>query len=198
MAGEDQDARLDAATALRDLNQAFVAHDRDLEGLRALQKFATREASAMRNGARRDRVAMGQAAMESPDSGLDSGFEDRAVAGRCNPTSTVVEIHYEPDGLIASLILGPAFGGPPGRAHGGIVCAVFDDVTGFTISHLGEPAFTGELTVRYVAAVPLGEKLTVSARLDRRERRKLFINEEMSVGDQVVARCRATCITAAR
>jgi len=198
MTVDDQVARLDAAAALRDLNHAFVAHDRDINGLRSLAKLATREADAMRNGALRDRVAMSQAWLESPGSGLDSGFEDRAVAGRANPTATVIEIHAAgPDGLVASVVLGPAHSGYPGRAHGGIVCAAFDDITGFTIRHLGEQAFTGELTVRYVAPVPLGERLEISARLDGREGRKLFISEKMTLGENVVATCRATCITAA-
>jgi acyl-coenzyme A thioesterase PaaI-like protein len=195
---DDQRARLDAAAALRDLNHAFVAHDRDIDGLRALERTATREANAMRSGAVRDRAAMSQEWLRAPDSGIDSGFEDRAVAGRCNPTAAVIEIHEEgPGGLIASVVLGPAHCSFPGRAHGGIVCAAFDDITGFTIRHLREPAFTGELTVRYLGAVPLGERLEIRARFDGRERRKLFVSEEMRFGGDVVATCRATCITAA-
>jgi acyl-coenzyme A thioesterase PaaI-like protein len=93
-------------------------------------------------------------------------------------------------------VLGPACASWPGRAHGGIACAIFDDVTGFTLGHLGENAVTGELTVRYLALVPLGEELVISARFDGRERRKLFVSEEMKFGEQVVATCRATCITA--
>jgi acyl-coenzyme A thioesterase PaaI-like protein len=195
---DDRRARLDAAAALRALNHAFVAHNRDIDGLRALQRTATREANAMRSGVVRDRAAMSQESLRTPDSEIDSGFEDRAVAGRGNPTAAVVEIHEEgPDGLIASVVLGPAYCSFPGRAHGGIVCAVFDDITGFAIRHLGEPAFTGELTVRYLAPVPLGERLEISARFDGRERRKLFVSEEMRFDGGVVATCRATCITPA-
>ena len=62
---------------------------------------------------------------------------------------------------------------------------------------LDDNAFTGELTVRYRAPVPLGELLTITARMDGRERRKRFIYEEMAIGGQVVATCRATCITPA-
>ena len=71
-----------------------------------------------------------------------------------------------------------AFEGAPGRAHGGIVAAAFDDVTGFVIGQLREPAFTGELTVRYLAPVPVDEPLEMRARLEGRERRKLFITAE--------------------
>jgi acyl-coenzyme A thioesterase PaaI-like protein len=93
------------------------------------------------------------------------------------------------------VILHPAFEGAPGRAHGGIVSAVFDDVTGFVIGFIGEPAFTGELTVRFVAPVPVEEELTIKARLVGRERRKLYITAEATAGDEVVATCKATYIT---
>jgi len=201
-------ARLDAAAALRDLNHAFISHNRDLEGLRVLQQAATREAVAMRSGPPRDRAAMAQAYFESdqhrrgalrdsPDVALVSGLEDRAVAGRANPTATVVDAQYVDDGVVATVTLGPACEGAPGRAHGGVVCAVFDDVTGMLTVRLEDTAFTGELTVRYLAPVPLGELLTITARLEGRERRKRFIYEEMTTSGQVVATCRATCITPA-
>jgi predicted thioesterase len=59
------------------------------------------------------------------------------------------------------------------------------------IGKLREPAFTGELTVRYLAPVPVGEPLEVRARLDGRERRKLFISAEARHDGEVIATCRA-------
>ena len=79
-----------------------------------------------------------------------------------------------------------------------IVAAAFDDVTGFVIGRIREPAFTGELTVRYVAPVPVDETLVMRARLDGRERRKLFISAEAHAGEQLVATCRAIYITVDR
>jgi acyl-coenzyme A thioesterase PaaI-like protein len=203
---EQQDGRLAAAAALRDLNHAFVAHDRDDEGLRALADAATDHAAAMRSGARRDRLALMQAARVARANGPavsevmiaagpGSGFEDRAVAGRANPTSVDLAVEFEGDEVVARVTLLPAFEGAPRRAHGGIVAAVFDDVTGFVIGLLGEPAFTGELSVRFEAPVPVEQELIVRARLDGRERRKLFISAEATAGGEVVATCRAIYIT---
>jgi acyl-coenzyme A thioesterase PaaI-like protein len=200
---EDDDRRLDAAAALRDLNHAFVAHDRDDAGLRELVTTATEQAAAMRRGPRRDRLALMQAARaESTDqsalmvaSGPRSGFQDRAVGGRTNPTSVELDGEFIGDEVVVRFTLRAACEGAPGRAHGGMVAAVFDDVTGFVIGFLGEPAFTGELTVRFVAPVPVEELLTVRARLVGRERRKLFITAEATAGETVVATCRATYIT---
>ena len=76
-----------------------------------------------------------------------------------------------------------------------MVAAIFDDVTGFVIGKLQEPAFTGELTVRYLAPVPVDEGLEIRARLDGRERRKLFISAEMLAGGKIVAICRAIYVT---
>jgi acyl-coenzyme A thioesterase PaaI-like protein len=200
---EEVDGRFGAAAALRDLNHAFVAHDRDDAGLRELRETAREQAAAMRRGTPRDRLALMQAARAAlPEggtlfavSGPSTGFEDRAVGGRANPTSVDFDVDFGPDEIVARVVLHRAFEGAPGRAHGGIVSAVFDDITGFVIGLLGEPAFTGELTVRFVAPVPVEKLLTIRARLDGRERRKLFISAEATDGDTVVATCKATYIT---
>ncbi len=60
---------------------------------------------------------------------------------------------------------------------------------------LEEPAFTGELTVRYVAPVPVDTPLEVRAWLRGRERRKLFIEGDARDGDHLVATCSAIYIT---
>ena len=119
------------------------------------------------------------------------GFEDRAVGGASNPTSVDVDVRFEGDEVIATVVLRRAFEGAPGRAHGGIVAAAFDDVTGFVIGLLREPAFTGELTVRYVKPVPVDQPLEMRARLRGRERRKLFISGEVHADDVVILTCRA-------
>ncbi|MFN8036823.1 MAG: PaaI family thioesterase [Acidimicrobiia bacterium] len=196
-----EDSRLVAAAALRDLNHAFVAHDRPDDALRALAEHATREVAEMRKGARRDRLARMQAARAAGDStgfpGGDSGagFEDRAVGGAANPTGIDFALRHEGDDVVVQTAFRRAFEGAPNRVHGGMVAALFDDVTGFVIARLDEPAFTGELTVRFEAAVPVETPLVVRCRLASRERRKLHITGEMSADGELVARCRATYIT---
>jgi acyl-coenzyme A thioesterase PaaI-like protein len=130
-----------------------------------------------------------------PAAGPGSGFNDRAVAGTANPTSADIEVEFEDVDVVARFSLGRAFEGAPARAHGGIVAAVFDDVTGYIIGRLREPAFTGELTVRYERPVPIETPLEMRARLVDRERRKLFITAECRDRDTVVATCKATYIT---
>jgi acyl-coenzyme A thioesterase PaaI-like protein len=189
-----EDDRLAAAAALRTLNHAFARHDPDRHLLGDIVATATMLEQRISDAPVRDRLAL----MRKRPAGAimgGLGFEDRAVGGTSNPTSVDLQVRYVGDEVVADLILRPAFEGAPGRAHGGIVAAAFDDVTGFVIGKLQEPAFTGELTVRYVAPVPVDEPLVMRARLDGRERRKLFISGEARAGETVVATCRAIYIT---
>jgi acyl-coenzyme A thioesterase PaaI-like protein len=86
---------------------------------------------------------------------------------------------------------GEAFEGAPGRAHGGMVAALFDEVMGFVLSITCTPAFTGRLTVTYRAPVPLGVPLEFRARLTRRDGRKLLMAGEARRGDTVLAEAEA-------
>jgi acyl-coenzyme A thioesterase PaaI-like protein len=191
-------ARLEAAAALRDLIHTFAAHDGYDDEMHALAVAARVHANALGASAKRDRLALMRARVAEggfPAGPGESGFADRAVGGGANPTGVELDVRFEGDEVVADVVLRRAFEGAPGRAHGGIVAAAFDDVTGFVIGMLREPAFTGELTVRYVAPVPVDETLVMRARLDGRERRKLFISAEAHAGEQLVATCRAIYIT---
>jgi acyl-coenzyme A thioesterase PaaI-like protein len=189
-----EEERERAAASLRALNHAFVAHDPEDGALASLVETANELTLALSQTSTRDRLALMQSGLDKSALG-GSGFEDRAVGGTSNPTSVELEVRFESEEAVADFVLRRAFEGAPGRAHGGIVAAAFDDVTGFVIGRLQEPAFTGELTVRYLAAVPVDEALEVRARLDGRERRKLFISAELRAGEEIVATCRAIYIT---
>jgi acyl-coenzyme A thioesterase PaaI-like protein len=195
---QTDDPRIDAAAALRDLIHAFVAHDPDDAQLRQIADNARTITAQLVTTKRRDRLALMRAALGTdsfPITSAESGFADRAVAGAANPTSVDIDVEFAPDEVIARVVLRRAFEGAPGRAHGGIVAAAFDDVTGFVIGQLRRPAFTGELTVRYLAPVPIDEPLEMRARLEGTERRKLFITAEARHRDTVVATCRAIYVT---
>jgi acyl-coenzyme A thioesterase PaaI-like protein len=192
------DRRVVAAAALRELSHTFAERDPDAEALASLAAFAQEQVDLLRAAPARDRLALMRAAIDIAhfaDDDVRSGFSDRAVAGATNPMSADLDVEFVGDEVVARVVLRRAFEGAPGRAHGGIVAAVFDDVTGYVIGLLQEPAFTGELTVRYVAPVPVDKPLEMRARLVGRERRKLFITGEAHDGDALVATCRATYIT---
>ena len=200
----DLAARIAAATALRNFAHAFVTFNAPLETIQRVGRWATEETDLWAQGTRRDRLAMMRAGREraiaagTAGAGLmtgGAGFEDRAVAGKANPSGVDIRVRELGQICSADVLFHKANEGPPGRAHGGIVSAVFDDVTGYIIGSMAKPAFTGELTVRLVAPVPLDTPLLFRTWLDHEDGRKLHIHAEALDGDHVVATCKAIYIT---
>lgn len=81
--------------------------------------------------------------------------------------------HDDTGGVATDLVLGAAYEGPPGQVHGGVCALVLDHVLGATAHRPGEPAFTGTLTLRYIAPTPLG-RLRAEAWVDREIGGKTF------------------------
>jgi acyl-coenzyme A thioesterase PaaI-like protein len=196
-----EDSRVTAAHALRDITHAFVRAQPDEDAYVEIRAMAERLVARLDSLPRRDRMALMQAARERhggsfPVGAGAGGFKDRAVAGLANPAGVDIEVEPGSGDVVAHVLFRKGFEGPPGRAHGGMIAATFDDVTGFIIGRIGQPAFTGELTVRYVGPTPIETPLRMTARLDGQERRKLFISGELMTEDgTVTATCKAIYIT---
>jgi acyl-coenzyme A thioesterase PaaI-like protein len=196
--------RVAAASALRRLNHALVAHDADDQVLERLTAQVEAIMPSITSARRRDRgelilehVSTIFGATDAPP-GPDDPFSvmaDRAVGGQSNPTAAEIAVRYEDDEVIATVTLGPAFEGAPGRAHGGIVAALFDDVTGYVLRLAGTPAFTGRLTVTYHAPAPVGSPLEFRSRLTEREARKLHITAQCRHGADLIASADALFVT---
>ena len=122
-------------------------------------------------------------------------FDDCYVSGAHNPVGFALDARLVDGAVVADLVFGRAFGVASGHAHGGAIAAVFDDVLGYAVPLLGEPAFTGELTVRYLAPVPTKEPVRVTARVTGRQGRKVFAEAELVRRGDRLASARATFIT---
>jgi acyl-coenzyme A thioesterase PaaI-like protein len=191
------ESRYAAAAALRALNHAFVAHEADDELLDRIATFALATLPELREGERRDRATLLAAhvgrmfgigpAIEDPDVGAGDVMADRAVAGAANPTAAELDVEFSENEVVVRVTLGAAFEGAPGRAHGGMVAAVFDDVTGFVLRLASTAAYTGQLSVRYHGPVPIETPLEFRSRLEGRDGRKLRITADCRAGDQLVA-----------
>ena len=186
------EARVEAATLLRRLGHALVGHhvddDRLLALAAAVRPFVEElEADPARNRAQAGRE--GSSHFEAPpyDGALLEHFPDCIVSGRANPMGVAIEVHRRGEVAEATVTLGPAFEGAPNRSHGGIVAAIFDDVMGYLLSIVKEPAFTGQLTVNYRKPTPMGQQLTFRAWVTGREGRKLYIGADARSGDELVA-----------
>lgn len=181
------EARLAAADALRRLGHAIVSHDAGDEFFSrvvgAIEGVLPQiEASSQR---RRLPEHMKRGLFEGapPDGGRIDHFPDCVISGHANPLGVAIVVHRQGDEAVARVTLGPAFEGAPGRAHGGVVAGIFDDVLGNVLTIIEQPAFTAELTIRYLAPTPLGVELEYRGRLVRRDGRKLWIDGECVAPD---------------
>jgi acyl-coenzyme A thioesterase PaaI-like protein len=194
----DTDARVALATALRELGQALVS--RDVPDA-VLESITPSVASALASvssypvrrrpddGMRRD-VLEGTPA----DGDVIRHFDDCPVSGVANPFSMTIDARRHGAEVAARVVLGPAFEGAPGRAHGGPVAAMFDDVLGFLGAVHVVGTYAVELTVQYRAPFPLGQAVAVRAWVERRDDRRLVSVGRATHRGQLVAEAR--CIGA--
>ena len=190
-AASDHEARAQAAAALRRLGHAIVGHDVDPELLGRIAAQAAATAEVVEQGAHRRRVISQlkrQMWEHLPADGEPMNhYDDCVVSGDANPLGVAISVVREGDVALARFTLGAGFEGAPGRAHGGIVAAILDDVMGYVLALQRTPAYTGRLTISYRAPVPLREELEARAQMDRREGRKLFLSGRITAGDAVLA-----------
>jgi acyl-coenzyme A thioesterase PaaI-like protein len=182
--------RVRAASELRALGHLFDSRQAPEALLQSITEVAVGLAAALRNEPPRERsideLKNGLFQSDVADGAGIDHFPDCVVSGQANPMGIAVRVRRDRDEAVASVVLESAFEGAPGRAHGGIVAAVFDDTMGFVLSMLRQPAFTGRLTVTYRAPTPVNEHLEFRARLVHRDGRKLTIGAEATSASGIV------------
>ena len=187
MTAPSSDPRARAAAALRRMGHALSAHDADPQLLERVAVAADRVTAELEATPPRTRdlleLKRRMFDVEVPDGEPVVHFDECFVSGPWNPLGIGIEVHREGDEAVAAVRLGAAFEGAPGRSHGGIVAAIFDDVLGYLLTLENTPGFTGELTVRYHAPTPIHQPLEFRARLEHREGRKLRTTAEARVAD---------------
>ncbi len=68
----------------------------------------------------------------------------------------------------------------PGRAHASWTAGVMSEICGQSSLQLGMTAFTGTVTTRYQAPVPVGERLIGRVTFAGREGRKIFVSATLT------------------
>lgn len=133
---------------------------------------------------------------EPPPDGAQLEFDPASfVGGELNPFGIGASYWRNGEEVIGRATLGPCFEGPPERAHGGVICAIFDEVLGSVFRATGTAsAFTGELSVRFEAPAPLGQELEFRGRRVGSERRRQYLEGEASGPDGRFATATATFI----
>ena len=148
-------ARRTAGRAIRRLGHALVGHDADTELLADVATTLEGLTARLDTGTQRHRPIeqVGHLERGHTERGAAvESYDDRPFSGHASPWGLDLEVHRIGDEIEATVTLRAAHEGAPARAHGGIIAGLFDDVFGFVLGIIGEPAFTGQLTVRYLAA----------------------------------------------
>ena len=107
------------------------------------------------------------------------------VAGPENAIAPPLVLSGLPDGSVTgSLTLGMPYQGPPGCVHGGISALLLDHALGVA-NHWGPgpSGMTGTLTLRYHRTTPLFEELTVTAKQQSYDGRKIRTTGQITTAD---------------
>jgi len=205
VAGElTSEARLRAASALRDLGHILVAHQPDDATFDAIAEWATAMKEQLattpprREALIEARVAHLASRAKNPLATTDrpngSLFADSFVSGRANPMGINAVMSVDGDHSVAHVTIESAFEGAPGRSHGGVVAAIIDETMGGVLGIIHELAFTGWLKVTYRNPTPMHVPLECRAWLEHRNGRKLALRSEVRDGEQLIAEAEALFI----
>jgi acyl-coenzyme A thioesterase PaaI-like protein len=195
---DPKQSRLAAAAALRDLLNVFCGHDAPDEVLESVAANARALAAQMREGSRWDRQAMlhaGLSVMGDVTERRVSAFVHRAVAGPANPAALPIDFRRDGEAVAATVELGPMHEGAPGRAHGGVVAGLFDDLTGVVPAMLGAMSVTGRLEIDFRSPVPVETPVELRAWLHERSGRKIEVHADARHAGTLLASARALFVS---
>src|SRR5581483_3318377 len=177
-----------------------LAQDRLGDSLRRLVDAAVRS-SADAEGLDRAREAVEAAtallaAVPARRTPQDTPFHPLSlVGGTAHPVGPQLQLEPDEDGVSGTVRLGPVFEGGPGLSHGGILALMFDHSMGAAVFLAGFAAMTRTLDVVYRAPTPLEAELSVRARVQGVDGRKVRVTGEIRHGATVTATASAVFVT---
>jgi len=198
----NEELRIAAASLMREVGHEFVGHalsDEQLDELsQKLQLLlaSVRDAPPRVRELSRDRLEEFTLTIPTfEEIGERQLFSDSIVAGAANPMGLAAVLWRDGDVACMQVTLGKAFEGAPGRAHGGVIAALLDEVMGLMNVIHGAMAFTAQLDITYLAPTPVGEPLIARAWLARHDNRKQFVEATLHADDLMVASAKALFIS---
>lgn len=108
-----------------------------------------------------------------------------------NPMIPPMRLRVHEDVLSGSVVVGPAFTGPPGLVHGGTQSTMLDHTMGLLVAGTGRTAVTARLEVDFRRGAPVGSELELTARIESIEGRKVRVQGEIRFGGETCAHGRA-------
>lgn len=181
-APRDNTAESRLGTAMRRLMDASVLTDADAEEMDAVAAQLDAIAAHL-EGDDSVRLAHGTR-WPSRDKMAQGDRDHNPVAGPANPLSPPLYVEVLGDDEVgAEVTMRPIHEGPPGGVHGGWVASLLDQLLGIANIASGNPAMTGELTIRYRRPTPIGVPLTLRARTDWVDGRRMQTSGEIKTAD---------------
>lgn len=102
-----------------------------------------------------------------------------ACCGSKNPCSLDLELKADVGAAVTgTVVITERQQGAPGRAHGGVLAMIMDELLGSLNWMIRRRSVTAHLELDFIKMVPVGTVLYLSARADRVEGRKLFTSGE--------------------
>jgi acyl-coenzyme A thioesterase PaaI-like protein len=125
--------------------------------------------------------------------GPGHAFYECFGCGPGHPDGLRVRCFRSDEGVVSPIVIPARYQGPRGSAQGGIVAAYLDEVLGAAVVRAtGRAAVTGEITVRYVAGVPLETPVLGRGRLVKDHGRYVDVEGHLAVlaTERIVATAR--------
>lgn len=170
-----EDASLERAVQLAEELRATIENGRTATAVRSSLTFQEQAVQSTRPEA----LANGDAPF--------GHFQTSPVTGTESPFSMEATQVVEDGHAVSRVTLRQGFEGAPGRAHGGVVAAIFDEAMGLVPPMTGHMAFTGWLRVDYKNPCPLHTPLEFRCWHEWTEGRKIMVKSEArSLDDDVV------------
>ena len=186
-------AGIELAEELRSITDALVEHDPALAALTMATELA-RELRSHLGGPKRVRWhdAEPGGGTDAPPEYRNAWADGSPFVGRIHPGAPPMRVDkIDDDGrptLEGRVRVRPAFEGPPGGVHGGVVAGLFDELLGAVPGGLlGVPAVTGTLKLRYLARTPLARDLRFTAWVEAHRGRRIVVRGACHDGDVLTA-----------
>ncbi|XP_063213628.1 acyl-coenzyme A thioesterase THEM4-like [Chroicocephalus ridibundus] len=122
----------------------------------------------------------------------DTRLFPRAIEGDGNGFEYAMFLNAAERRLLCLVQPGPYLEGHPGLTHGGAIATIIDSALGTCALAVAGPVVTANLSIDYLAPVPLGAVLLVEGRTERLEGRKVFLSCQVRDADGDTLHARAT------
>lgn len=173
---DESRVRRELADHLRVIIDKLIRTDVPMERLQEYQTTLAGLAADVSQWPRRPLVPMMQRLVQGEGSRQDllDVMDNEIMTGLGTPLSPPLTLRLEDNLVCGNATLGLPWQGPPGRVHGGVIGLIMDILLAKTQDMLHGVGMTGTLNIRYRAATPLKQELTMQAGIERIEGRKLF------------------------